>query len=79
MDERTTPDGETVYVATDEGDVGLEGPFYVAYRRPDRTRRYGWFCSNCETFDNAMDPMGRVECNRCGNRRKATSWDSAHE
>lgn len=79
MKERTTPDGVTLFVATDEGEVGSEGPFYVAYHDADRTRRYGWFCSNCESFDNAMDPMGRVQCNRCGNRRKATRWDAAHE
>jgi hypothetical protein len=79
MDERETPDGKTVHVATDEGAIGSEGPFYVAYRDPDRERRYGWFCSNCESFDNAMGPMGRVHCNRCGNRRKPTEWDAAHE
>ena len=79
MDERTNPEGETIYVATDEGAIGSDGPFYAAYLTSDRERRYGWFCSNCESFDNAMDPMGRVECNRCGNRRKATEWDAAHE
>lgn len=79
MDERTTRHGKTVYVATDEGAIGSNGPFYVAYLSPERGRRYGWFCSSCESFDNAMDPMGRVQCNRCGNRRKATRWDGAHE
>jgi hypothetical protein len=79
MDERTTGDGETVYVDRSDGDRGTDGPFHVAYLTPDRDRKYGWFCSNCETFDNAMDAMGRIECNVCGNFRKPTEWDAAHE
>ncbi|WP_121821305.1 DUF5816 domain-containing protein [Halostella salina] len=79
MEERTTDEGETVYVDRGDGDRGTDGPFFVTYRTPDRERRYGWFCSNCETFDNAMDSMGRIECNVCGNFRKPTEWDAAHE
>ncbi|WP_135822755.1 DUF5816 domain-containing protein [Halostella litorea] len=79
MEERTTGEGETVYVDRSDGDRGSDGPFFVAYLTPDRERKYGWFCSNCETFDNAMDAMGRIECNACGNFRKPTEWDAAHE
>lgn len=79
MNERTTPDGRTVYVTHEEGDTGLDGPFYVAYLSPDRERKYGWLCGNCESLDTAMDTMGRVSCNECGNLRKPTTWDAAHE
>ncbi len=79
MEARSTDDGETVYVSRTEGDRGSKGPFLVAYRSPDGTERYGWFCANCESFDVAMDAMGRVQCNRCGNFRKPTEWDAAHE
>ncbi len=79
MQPRSTASGETVYVSETDGDTGSKGPFLVAYRSPDRAERYGWFCSNCESFDNAMDAMGRIQCNRCGNFRKATEWDAAHE
>ena len=79
MDERETPDGETAYVTTDEGAMGTDGPFYVAYLDPDRERRYGWFCDICESFDNTMDTLGRIKCNQCGNLRRATEWDPAHE
>lgn len=72
-------DGETVYVSRADGDRGSKGPFLIAYETRDRKRRYGWFCSNCERIDNAMDPMGRILCNQCGNLRKATEWDAAHE
>jgi len=77
--EHATSEGETVYVSRREGDRGSKGTFLVAYRTPDRERRYGWFCTNCETVDNAMDAMGRIECNVCGNLRKPTDWDAAHE
>lgn len=79
METATTPEGETVYVARNEGDHGSKGPFFVAYDGPERERKYGWFCSNCNTLDTAMDTMGRIECNQCGNVRKPTEWDAAHE
>lgn len=76
---RTTADGETVYVDPTEGDAGTEGAFLAVYRDADGERRYGWFCAACESLDVAMGSMGRLECSRCGNLRKATRWDAAHE
>lgn len=73
-----TEDGETIYVAYREASVGSKGPLHVSYLDEDLERRYGWFCSVCESFDNAMDPSGRVVCNQCGNVRKATRWDAAY-
>lgn len=73
-----TADGQEVYLAYHEASIGSEGPFHMSYLDADRNRRYGWFCSVCESFDTAMDPMGRVECNDCGNQRKATRWDAAY-
>lgn len=72
-------DDGPLYVAEDEGDRGQDGPFLVVYRDQDRKRRYGWYCTNCESVDNAMDAMGRIECNVCGNFRKPEEWDAAHE
>ena len=79
MEARSTDDGETVYVSHADGDRGSKAPFFVAYESTDATSRYGWFCANCESFDNAMDSMGRIQCNECGNFRKPTEWDAAHE
>ena len=79
MQRTTTADGTTVYVSETDGDRGSKGPFLVAYESPDASDRYGWFCTNCERFDNAMDSMGRITCNVCGNFRKPTEWDAAHE
>jgi ribosomal protein S18 acetylase RimI-like enzyme len=72
-----TPAGELV-VNCSEGERGSKAPFYAAYRTHDLAERYGWFCSNCESVSTAMDPMGRVECNDCGNRRTATRWDASY-
>jgi hypothetical protein len=74
-----TPDGDTLYVARDEAERGAKGPFLPVYRDADRERRYGYVCGHCESLDNAMDSMGRVECNDCGNLRKPDEWDAAHE
>ena len=73
-----TADGREVFVDPDEWSRGTEDLFYAAYSAPDRTERYGWFCTACESTDNAMDAMGRIVCNRCGNRRKATRWDASY-
>ncbi len=73
-----TDDGETVFVAFDESDRGSHAPFYVAYTDPDRERRYGYFCGNCEGANIAIDTMDRMECLDCSNRRKPTRWDAAY-
>jgi hypothetical protein len=79
LDPHETDEGETVYVSRTEGDRGSKAPFMTVYRSEDGERKYGWFCSHCSTFDNAMDSMGRIQCNQCGNFRKPTEWDAAHE
>ncbi len=79
LQSRSGPDGETLYVATDEADRGSKGPFLAAYSTSDRSRRWGYFCTNCESFDCAADSMGRVQCNVCTNTKKPDEWDAAHE
>jgi len=79
MERREGPDGQALYVNRAESEIGSKGPFYVVYSDESETTRWGYFCSNCETFDNAMDAMGRVQCNECSNVRKPDEWDAAHE
>ena len=78
MDERAGPDGATLYLSS-AAEKGNKGPFRVVYADPDGERRWGFFCTNCESFDNAVDSMGRIQCNRCSNFHKAEEWDAAHE
>ena len=79
MESRTTADGRRLYVDREDAERGSKGPFFVVYADPDATDRWGYFCGNCRTFNNAMDSMGRIECNECANLRKAEEWDAAHE
>jgi hypothetical protein len=79
MNSRTIDDGVTVYVATDEERVGSEGPFRVVYRGENAENRWGYLCSACDCLDTAMDTMGRIVCNGCGNVRKPEEWDATHE
>ncbi|MFB6196860.1 MAG: DUF5816 domain-containing protein [Halobacteriaceae archaeon] len=74
-----TEEGETLFIDEEDAERGSKGAFLAAYYDADLTRRYGFFCTNCRTADNAMDSMGRVKCNRCGNMRKPDEWDAAHE
>jgi len=73
------PNETTLYVDQSEGKRGQKGPFYVVYTDERRESRWGFYCSNCETTDNAADAMGRLQCNVCSNRTKAEEWDAAHE
>lgn len=71
-------DDETIYVSYGEATRGSRSPFYAAYESADHEERYGWFCGQCDTLENSMDTMGRIECNVCGNRRKGTRWDASY-
>ncbi|QDX39662.1 GNAT family N-acetyltransferase [Salarchaeum sp. JOR-1] len=71
-------DGETVYVALDERERGSEAPFYVAYTDDARENKYGYYCSNCGSFDIVMNAMERMECGDCENSRKPSRWDAAY-
>lgn len=78
LDPVKTAAGKEVYIDRHDTTLGSDAPFAVVYIEPDRTRRYGWFCTNCASLDNAMDSMGRIVCNDCDNRRKPTRWDAAY-
>ncbi|MEF8886122.1 MAG: GNAT family N-acetyltransferase [Haloarculaceae archaeon] len=70
--------GRTVYVDRDEYESGSAANFHVVYTDESRSDKYGYYCGNCDELANAMDAMGRVECNSCGNTRKPTRWDAAY-
>ncbi|WP_123537434.1 GNAT family N-acetyltransferase [Halosimplex salinum] len=71
-------DGETVYVDESDWDDGSAAKFYTVYSDEERDDHYGYFCANCNRLANAMDAMGRIECDNCGNASKATRWDAAY-
>ncbi|WP_348610620.1 DUF5816 domain-containing protein [Halobaculum rarum] len=78
LDPVETAAGE-LYVNRAGGERGSKAPFYHVYVDDAGETRWGYFCGNCETVNNAMDSMGRIECNECGNMRKPDEWDAAHE
>jgi ribosomal protein S18 acetylase RimI-like enzyme len=74
----TTDEGETVYVDHDDADRGSLAPFHVVYLDESRSEKYGYHCGKCDTLANAMDAMGRIECQQCANSRKPSRWDAAY-
>ena len=76
--EAVETDGRTVYVDRDEYETGSAANFHLVYTDDERSDRYGYYWGNCDRLANAMDSMGRVECNECGNTRKPTRWDAAY-
>ena len=73
-----TDDGDTVYVGHDNQERGSIAPFHIVFTEKEGENRHGYFCSNCNTLANAMDSMGRIECDNCGNVRKPARWDAAY-
>jgi len=70
--------GRTVYVNHRESETGSIAHFSLVYSDEDLESHYGYHCSNCHELANAMDAMGRIECDNCGNVRKPTRWDAAY-
>jgi hypothetical protein len=79
LESATTGDGETVYIDTSTAERGSAGAFHPVFSDPDGTNRWGYYCSGCEGFDNAIDTMGRIVCNGCENVRKPDEWDAVNE
>ena len=79
MEQISGPDGRTLYRNHRDGKRGSKGPFYTVYVDDRAQTPWGFFCGNCETTDNAVDPMGRIQCNECSNVTRAEEWDAAHE
>jgi ribosomal protein S18 acetylase RimI-like enzyme len=71
-------DDESVYLDYESTERGSLSPFALVYEEPDGDSLYGYWCLNCEHLANAMDAMGRISCDNCGNTRKASRWDSAY-
>jgi ribosomal protein S18 acetylase RimI-like enzyme len=71
-------EGETVYIDYQNTETGSIAPFHVVYTERAGEEIYGYWCSKCEDMANAMDAMGRIQCDSCGNARKPTRWDSAY-
>jgi hypothetical protein len=78
MEKRVGPRGDTLYVST-ATERGNKAPFQIVYADAEGERRWGFFCANCDSFDTAVDSMGRIQCNHCSNFHKAEEWDAAHE
>jgi len=78
MEELELDDGSTVYVDHHSEETGSIAPFHVVYTDPEGEDIYGYWCSKCESLANAMDAMGRIQCDECGNARKPTRWDAAY-
>jgi len=71
-------DGETVYIDHDNTERGSIAPFRVVYTQADGEDIYGYWCTKCNDLANAMDAMGRIQCDACGNARKPTRWDASY-
>jgi ribosomal protein S18 acetylase RimI-like enzyme len=77
MEEIEGEDG-VVYVDHQSEETGSIAPFHVVYTDPSGEEIYGYWCSKCHSLANAMDAMGRIQCDECGNARKPTRWDAAY-
>jgi ribosomal protein S18 acetylase RimI-like enzyme len=70
--------GNRVFVDFEVSERGSSAGFHPVFSEEESERRYGYYCENCNTLANAMDAMGRIECDNCGNTRKPKRWDAAY-
>lgn len=70
-------DGQTVYLLNEQL-PGADGPFVPAYTDEDRSEAYGYYCTNCDSLDVAMDSMDAIECDECGNAHRPEEYDGAY-
>lgn len=71
-------DDRELYIDRSDSERGSDGPFYTVYADEERQDRYSYFCGSCESLITAMDTMGRLSCEECGNQLKPTRWDAAY-
>lgn len=67
-----------LYIDRNDSERGSMGPFYAVFTDEGRENRYSYVCGNCESLITAMDTMGRLSCDECGNQLKPTRWDAAY-
>jgi GNAT superfamily N-acetyltransferase len=73
--ESVTVDGTELVVDRDDRTSGTDAPFLGVL---DGDERFGLYCANCGTVAEAMDELGRVECDTCGNTHRPDEWDDAY-
>jgi GNAT superfamily N-acetyltransferase/ribosomal protein S27AE len=71
-------DGSEKPLDREERIPGTEAPFFVIYTAPNRSERYGFFCSSCGSTAVAADDLDRLKCSSCGNKHRADEWDDAY-
>ncbi len=71
-------DDRELYVDRSDSERGSVGQFYTVYSDEDRRNRYSYLCGSCESLITAMDTMGGLSCEECGNQLKPTRWDAAY-
>ena len=71
-------DDRELYIDRGDSERGSAGPVYTVYTDEKRETRYSYYCGNCESLITAMDTMGRLSCEECGNQLKPTRWDAAY-
>lgn len=76
--ETISDDGTTLTVDQDDGIPGTDGSFFPTYRGEPAETRYGYYCANCGSTEVGTDSLGRLECQTCGNKHLADTWDAAY-
>jgi len=78
LPETVDTDEGTFYVDQEETLTGSDGPFLLIYDRADQDQLYGYYCSICASTVEAMDGLGRIVCEVCGNVHRPDDWDDSY-
>jgi len=77
-DEQISVDGETRSLDPHETISGDKGELLFVFATPDHEEHFGFYCTNCGTFTDAVDSHGTVVCENCGNEHRPDEWDGSY-
>lgn len=71
-------DEREMFVDRDDGIPGDVATFYPLYHDESHDKRYGYYCSNCDSIVEIVDELDRIKCTECGNVHRPDDWDKAY-
>ncbi len=63
--------GFTLYIDESDQIQGIRGAFYLVFDSNTCDSLWGYYCSNCSSFNKAVGPIWKLVCSECANFRKS--------
>ena len=67
---KTNDAGRELFIDELQAESGSLGEFYLVFESNDAERLWGYYCSNCNTFNEHSGPIWKLVCGTCTNSRR---------